>query len=79
MEELDVFCSYLTMVAGEMISGGPLLALVQAADDERIFLTALMPEEFSVMVELPAGNALSAMADALYLVQDFALNHYREN
>lgn len=79
MEEIDVFCSYLTRVAGEMISGGPLRALVQADDDERIFLTALMPEEFSVTVELPAGNALSAIADALYLVQDFALNHYREN
>ena len=77
MEELDVFCNYFTRVAGEMISGGPLRALVQADDDERIFLTALMPEEFSVTVELPAGNALSAMADALYLVQDFALNHYR--
>ncbi len=38
-----------------------------------------MPEEFSVTVELPADIALATMADALYLIQDFALNHYREN
>lgn len=79
MEELDFFCGYLTRVAAEMLSGGPLTALVQADDDERIFLTALVSEEFSVTVELPADNALAVMTDTLYKVQDFALNHYRDN
>lgn len=79
MEEVDFFCGYLTRVAAEMLSGGPLAALVQADDDERIFLTALVPEEFSVTVELLADNALTVMAETLYKVQDFALNHYRGN
>ena len=63
-EEIDVFCEYLTRVAAEMLSGGPLTALVQADDDGRIRLIILVPEEFSV---------------TLYLKTQSALNHFRGN
>ena len=79
MEEIDVFCEHLTRVAADMLEGGPLKALVQADDDERILLTVLCPEEFSVMLELYSENALHTLTEALPKVQDFALNHYRGN
>lgn len=79
MEEIDVFCNHLTRVAADMLSRSPVMALVQADDDERIILKALVPEEFSVTVVLPSRDTLVAMTDALYKVQEFALNHYRGN
>jgi hypothetical protein len=79
MEELDVFCGYLTRVASEALGDGPLQALVQADDDERILLTVVLPEEFALTVEIPREEALRALAEVLRVVQDFALNHYREN
>ena len=79
MEEIDVFCEHLTRVAAGMLEGGPLKALVQADDDERILLTVLCPEEFSVTLELAADKALQSLTEALPKAQDFALNHYRGN
>ena len=79
MEEIDAFCEYLTQAAAEMLSGGPVKALVQADDDERIWLTALVPEEFTLTVELSANNTLAEMIKALSSVQDFTLNNYRGN
>lgn len=79
MEEIDVFCQYLTWAAADMLKGGPLMALVQADDEERIHLTVLVPEEFSVTLELSAGNALISMTEALSKVQHFALNNFRDN
>ena len=79
MEEIDAFCEYLTRAAAEMLSGGPVKALVQADDDEWIWLTALVPEEFTLTVELSANNTLAEMIKALSSVQDFTLNNYRGN
>ena len=62
-----------------MLSGGLLQALVQADDDERIFVSVLAPEEFSVTVELPQDRALDRMAEVLSQVKEFTLNHYRGN
>lgn len=78
-EEIDVFCEHLTCVAAEMLSGGPLTALVQADDDGRIRLIILVPEEFSVTLYLKTQSALVTMVEALDKVQDFALNHFRGN
>ena len=78
-EEIDVFCEHLTRVAAEMLSGGPLTALVQADDDGRIRLIILVPEEFSVTLYLKTQSALVTMVEALDKVQDFALNHFRGN
>lgn len=79
MEEIDAFCEYLTRAAAEMLSGGPVKALVQADDDERIWLTALVPEEFSLTVELKGSDALAEMIKTLITVKDFTLNNYRGN
>lgn len=79
MEEIDAFCEYLTRGAAEMLSDGPVKALVQADDDERIWLTALVPEEFSLTVELKGSDALAEMIKTLISVKDFTLNNYRGN
>lgn len=74
-----MFCGHLTRVASEMLSDGPGKALVQADDDERIWLTALVPEEFSLTVELKGSDALAEMIKTLISVKDFTLNNYRGN
>lgn len=79
MEELDVFCNFLTKIAAELTSESPMQALVQADDDERIILFVLVQEEFSLTVELPSGEALERMTEVLSQVKDYTLNHYRGN